>query len=461
MRKEMQLPQIDKKIEKSELLISRVKKLFEENDSVLDQFCSEDYKKFMTLEEDLRKLNKIEEWNMYFSLPKNIITNNIFFEKIYFFNSEELVARRNVNITSILEDDKWVIFSLPQTLERTSFMAICFKRELGEVDLVELDLFLGLLNRTFLISTLALIDEDAREFDMLKLIFNHYTSPIGVISEFGEILFFNQKFQDLKILPGNCLQYRHQEIIEILSSTYQICRYPIEHDLEKYYVFIFYERAILDADDIGRHKEMGIISSSIAHELNNPLAGIMAATSLVIDEHQLSEEAINDLNELAASAKRCKDLVQIFLGFSKMTSTPTTIKLKDAFDQAMSLLRFRIVESKIRPEISYEIIGKERSYKLNYSILSMILYLILSEFLTSLSHCQLLLDLKREDLQINIQENLNQLQISFSRQLDFYEKIKSNKLILQLLEIEKIELVNAPGLLIFRTMHWSQRLDSK
>ena len=60
-------------------------------------------------------------------------------------------------------------------------------------------------------------------------------------------------------------------------------------------------------------EELGIISSSIAHELNNPLGGILAGLSVLLLEDLEMENRLS-LEEMKRGTERCRQLINIFLG---------------------------------------------------------------------------------------------------------------------------------------------------
>jgi hypothetical protein len=65
-------------------------------------------------------------------------------------------------------------------------------------------------------------------------------------------------------------------------------------------------------------EELGIISGSIAHELNNPLGGIRILLELLQDDTNLSKaEYKEDLDILMRSTNKCIDIVQELLNFTR------------------------------------------------------------------------------------------------------------------------------------------------
>ncbi|MDA8402907.1 MAG: ATP-binding protein [Desulfobacteraceae bacterium] len=65
---------------------------------------------------------------------------------------------------------------------------------------------------------------------------------------------------------------------------------------------------------------MGKMAAGVAHQLNNPLSGIILFTKLVMEEYGLPEDARKDLERVLDDAKRAKDIVKELLEFARQTS---------------------------------------------------------------------------------------------------------------------------------------------
>lgn len=85
--------------------------------------------------------------------------------------------------------------------------------------------------------------------------------------------------------------------------------------------------------------ELGIIGSSIAHELNNPLGGMLSFLQLIKMDLSGDEPYYDDILEMEAGAHRCREIVKSLLGFTRKPSTEETglIDLRDVVDQALKI----------------------------------------------------------------------------------------------------------------------------
>jgi hypothetical protein len=270
--------------------------------------------------------------------------------------------------------------------------------------------------------------------------------PVGLLSAKGEIHQHNTLFAKLNYPPEDCLKLNARQKIVIGDIPYNIFRKDIFHLDEKKVLFVFFTESFFlkgEGSLTPSGQELGIISSSIAHELNNPIAGIQAALSLLMLDSELDEEATQTLKEMKSGATRCKQLIETFLGFSRATpreqgpqvSSPVMI----SYQQAQNLLRFRTVESGIRFSLEYQKHADFR-HKVNLSLLTMTFYLIMGELMTLYSH-QLLVASKNQIEKVikgEIVESSQEIQIQL-HELNI-SGLSLSKLIQNLLTIENFVL---------------------
>lgn len=136
-----------------------------------------------------------------------------------------------------------------------------------------------------------------------------------------------------------------------IGTNFQISNYEVygqeiqlEKENEKYFVHLYhnveekmkYEKRLLES---ARSSEIGVIGSSIAHELNNPLAGMLSFTQIAQMDLEPSHNLFRDLQTIEQSILKCRDIVQNLLNFSRDTATLNNedFYLIKAFQHAIEL----------------------------------------------------------------------------------------------------------------------------
>ncbi|MBI9076680.1 MAG: PAS domain S-box protein [Desulfatibacillum sp.] len=64
---------------------------------------------------------------------------------------------------------------------------------------------------------------------------------------------------------------------------------------------------------------LGKLAAGVAHQLNNPLGGIILFSQLILEEYELPEGAIQDLKRILEDAQRSRDIVKELLEFARQT----------------------------------------------------------------------------------------------------------------------------------------------
>lgn len=83
---------------------------------------------------------------------------------------------------------------------------------------------------------------------------------------------------------------------------------------------------------------IGKLAGGVAHEINSPLAGIMAFAQMALREMKQEDPHYDDLKEIEAAAQKCKLIVEGLLGFARQDS-PESIDIYDLVESIKSTLR--------------------------------------------------------------------------------------------------------------------------
>jgi two-component system NtrC family sensor kinase len=103
---------------------------------------------------------------------------------------------------------------------------------------------------------------------------------------------------------------------------------------------------------------IGMLAGGVAHEINNPLAGILAFTQLLKNEIRETQasDLETDLNEIEQAAKRCKKIVEDLLMFSRPhgESELKDISLAETVDQILPLSKLNLKHRNVTLVTRYE-----------------------------------------------------------------------------------------------------------
>jgi signal transduction histidine kinase len=83
-----------------------------------------------------------------------------------------------------------------------------------------------------------------------------------------------------------------------------------------------------------------MLSAGVAHEINNPLGGILALTALTLEDLPEDDANRENLEEVVRQTERCRDIVKHLLEFSRQTEVSIAeVDLNDVLERTLGLLR--------------------------------------------------------------------------------------------------------------------------
>ena len=115
--------------------------------------------------------------------------------------------------------------------------------------------------------------------------------------------------------------------------------------------------------------ELGIIGSSIAHELNNPIGGILNFLQLIKMNLPKDHQHFDDIEEMERAAHRCKQIIESLLGFARKDDAEDShsITLQYALDKAIKICEIQTKSKGIKvnwkpDEFEIEITGHQNQW---------------------------------------------------------------------------------------------------
>lgn len=135
------------------------------------------------------------------------------------------------------------------------------------------------------------------------------------------------------------------------GRAYEVNAYPLFNALADTTQFVLHYRDITEEENLQRKliqsekmSAIGTLAGGIAHEINNPLGGILAFTQIILRKlahtRVIDDQLFADIQEIESAALRCKDIVSDLLEFSRMPSAeePESVDLNATITKILDLL---------------------------------------------------------------------------------------------------------------------------
>ncbi len=141
---------------------------------------------------------------------------------------------------------------------------------------------------------------------------------------------------------------KNTQIYDVFSQSmtvdYQKSYFHLYRDISQQ---LSLERQLVESAKLA---ELGTISSSIAHELNNPLGGMLNFIQLLKMDLPAGDPITADINEMEVAAHRCKDIVKNLLSFSRTSgeSEFREVVLQDVIHRAIMITELKTRSQGVR-----------------------------------------------------------------------------------------------------------------
>lgn len=413
---------------RTKIIENKVKKAFEKLNQSDD---SNDHTDFF------EKLNAYDDEKEILNFVTSFIKKEFKFSQNHFVQTSEILKRND-------EFEGEYLLPLSESMEDGFFL---FKTKQFNFNAPYLLTLLELTSNK--LKNVKAIKQIETEVLIWKQAIESLPMPVCLFSSVGDLIEHNNLFSKLNIPIKQCLSLRNSEIFQLTNGKqYKVYRLEIKED-DLYTLFVFDLFQSTELEQKISTDDLGIISSSIAHELNNPLAGILAAISLLELDDNWDDESRSDFSEMKKGINRCRLLISTFLGFSRLHSlTEIKVGIKVSLDQALNLIRFRLIENNIKLSIRLEC--KEDEQIVNASIFTMILYLVFGELITAYSHFLLVTaSNKAEEIRGAIGVDKNIIFLKIENDFPFADQILGSKLVVNLCKIEKLKLETVEKKILF------------
>ncbi|MFC1609337.1 ATP-binding protein [Myxococcota bacterium] len=100
---------------------------------------------------------------------------------------------------------------------------------------------------------------------------------------------------------------------------------------------------------------IGQLGAGVAHEVNNPLAGILGLAQLMLRDRAEGDPDLPKLQDIEKAAKRCKDIVMRLLRFSeRRMGGRTEVDINDVIAEVLEMMQEGLEEGRIMLELQLD-----------------------------------------------------------------------------------------------------------
>ncbi|OGP12298.1 MAG: hypothetical protein A3I75_05660 [Deltaproteobacteria bacterium RIFCSPLOWO2_02_FULL_50_16] len=135
------------------------------------------------------------------------------------------------------------------------------------------------------------------------------------------------------------------------DKEFHVSSYPLQYKVTHKNSVVHHYRDVTEEKKLQRTiaqtekmAALGMMAGGVAHEINNPLSGILAFSQLIQRDLDPKSSLCEDIKEIENAAHRCKGIVENLLNFSRQTKSTDRgpIDINETIESALPLFRMKL-----------------------------------------------------------------------------------------------------------------------
>ena len=178
--------------------------------------------------------------------------------------------------------------------------------------------------------------------DLWIATFNSLQEPLAVFDEKNNLSSANRAFHIL--LDKVDKETIYQPYFQWKDYFFEKQSYPVNVKGEQYTIYHYVD--ISESLRIGnkmiqsiRLSALSQLGSAVAHQLNNPLTGVLSMAQLILNSPELSTEMRQDMQDIVESVSRSQEIIANLLRFSRMDPHLVLCDLNEVVQKTMPFLK--------------------------------------------------------------------------------------------------------------------------
>ena len=185
--------------------------------------------------------------------------------------------------------------------------------------------------------------------------FNSLGEPLAVFDEKAQAQSANKMFDT--VFKNDSQQVFQQKTFQWGNHCFEKHSYPVNIKGDKYIIYHYVD--ITESLNLRnkmiqniRLSALGQLGANVAHQLNNPLTGILSMAQLMLSKGNLSAEEQKDMQDIAEGVSRAQAIIANLLSFARMDSQLTVCDMNAVVKKTLPFLKSLICWVDLRMDFS-------------------------------------------------------------------------------------------------------------